>query len=115
MKVVDPAQGADQFTTPLSGDRLVGTQFTLTIGGTGSLVDDPTTDATLVDSQGNVYTPIAGNLQGCGSFVRGLSLIPGKTQTGCVTFELGTTTLISSITFTPCNQFGSVTAQWTVP
>ena len=54
-KVIDPAQGADQYTTPNNGFRFVGAVFTLS-GVSGTFSDDANTDATLVGSNGQSYT-----------------------------------------------------------
>jgi hypothetical protein len=54
-RLISPAQGASQFSTPQNGDRFVGAVFT--IGGiSGTFSDDANNDATLIGSNGQTYT-----------------------------------------------------------
>jgi hypothetical protein len=69
-KVIDPAQGADQFTTPDNGERFVGAVFKLK-GVTGSLQDDTNNDATLIGSNGQTYEADFDNIAGYTNFNSG--------------------------------------------
>ena len=62
VKVVDPAQGADRFSQPVSGGRFVGVQLRITLGGTAPQFLDVNSDTVLADANGNLYQPIDANL-----------------------------------------------------
>jgi hypothetical protein len=69
-KVIDPAQGADQFTTPGNGNPFAGAIFTIT-GISGTLSDDANNDATLVGSNGQTHTADFGSIAGYTNFNSG--------------------------------------------
>jgi hypothetical protein len=115
VKIVDPAQGADQFTTPGQGKRFVGVQFRIVLGGTQSTQGSPDNDATVYDSQGQSYSSGFGNLMNCQSFASPLTLSPGEPVLGCITYELPTSAKIAKVKFTPASGFAPATAEWQVP
>jgi len=115
VQVVDPAQGADQFATPVSGGRFIGVQLRITLGGDTPSVLDANGDTILDDSQGNLYQPVDANLVSCPAFNLGTFVSPGKTVLGCLSFQVATDTKIAELTFTLGGQFGNVSAEWTIP
>ena len=115
VKFVDPAQGADRFSTPVAGGRLVGVQLQVVIGGNSIVREDLNGDTSVSDAQGNLYAPTVANLQSCPAFNPGLALKPGKAVTGCAAFQVPSNATITQVTFTPGGQFGYVSAQWRVP
>ena len=115
LQVIDPAQGADQFAVPLSGDRFVALQLRVAQGGTTTLTESMPTDTTVLDANGNLFTASNANVQGCTAFGSFVNLKPGRPKTGCLTFELATGSSVATVLFTPNNQFGSVSAAWQVP
>jgi hypothetical protein len=115
VQVVDPGQGADQFAVPVAGDRFVGAQLRITMGGSGPVPIDVNAGTALEDTQGGLYMPSPANLVGCAAFNLGPAVSAGKSVLGCVTFEIGLNTRISDITFTPGGAFGRVSAEWQVP
>ena len=79
-KAIDPAQGADQYTTPNNGFRFVGAVFTLS-GVSGTFSDDANSDATLVGSNGQSYTADFRSIAGVTNFNSGLyNLTPVCTE-----------------------------------
>ena len=113
LNVIDPATGADQFSSPVAGGKFVGVQIRITVSGTATAAEDPYTDTTVTDSQGNVYTTTPANIQGCTAIKSARSIAPGKSLTGCLTFQLESDSRVAHITFTPSGaQFGSVSADW---
>ncbi len=115
LSFVDPASGADQFAVPVAGDRFVGVRLRVTFGGTSPVQENLAGDTSIQDSQGSTYSSTQANLQGCPAFTTGLTLSPGKTATGCVTFDVSAATTITEVMFTPGGQLGNVTAEWDIP
>lgn len=115
VKVIDPAQGADQFATPVAGGKFVGVQLRITFGGDGPVFVDVAGDTILDDSSGDPYQPTEANIQNCPAFNLGPSVSPGATVLGCLTFQIADDTKASEITFTPNGQFGEVSAEWQIP
>jgi hypothetical protein len=111
-QVIDPAQGADQYTTPNNGFRFVGVVFTLN-GVSGTFSDDANSDATLIGSNSQTYTFDASNLAGVTNFNNGeYNLTPGQTSVGAVAFQVPDRVKVSSIQWG--GTFGSSAATWTV-
>lgn len=115
VKVIDPAQGADQFTTPNNGNRFIGAVFTIK-ALTGSPRDeDANSDAALVGSNGQTYTPDFDNIAGYTNFNNGdITVAQGDTATGAVTFQVPIGVMVSKIQWSESGGFGS-TVQWNVP
>jgi hypothetical protein len=114
-KVIDPAQGADQFTTPNNGYRFVGAVFTLK-GVSGTFSDDANSDATLVGSNGQSYTADFNSIAGVTNFNNGLyNLTPGAHSVGAVTFQVPTGVSVSAIQWSGSGGFGGAPATWTLP
>lgn len=65
--MIDPAQGADQFTTSDNGNRLVGAVFSIK-GISGTFSDDANSDAALIGSRGQTYTADFDNIAGHTNF-----------------------------------------------
>lgn len=111
-QVIDPAQGADQYTTPNNGSRFVGAVFTLN-GVSGTFSDDANSDATLIGSNSQTYTFDASNLASVTNFNNGeYNLTPGQTSVGAVAFQVPDWVKVSSIQWG--GTFGSSAATWTV-
>jgi len=115
VKVVDPATGADQFAAPVGSSRLVGVRLRIVFGGNGPVALDPAGDTLLQDSQGNVYQPIAANIMNCPAFTIGPMVGRGQPTVGCLTFDVDASAKLRKVLFTPNGQFGSVSAEWTLP
>ncbi len=87
-KVLDPAYGADEFNTPDAGSRFVGVEFTIS-GVTGYSSDDANSDAVVIGSDGQTYQPDFDSISAGTNFNSGdLSVSPGQTVHGWVTFQL---------------------------
>jgi hypothetical protein len=115
VKVADPAQGADRFSTPLPGDRLVGVLLRISTGASRQTVEDPAGDTLVEDTQGTMYAPRPpSNLSGCPSFPPTFTTDSSRSLTGCVAFELAYNMGVADVLFTPGGQFGTVTAEWQV-
>ena len=113
-KVIDPAQGADQFTTPDNGNRFVGAVFTVTALSGSPSNEDANNDAALVGSNGQTYTADFSNIAGYTNFSNGaINVAQGDTTTGAVTFQVPTSVKVSKVQWTD-GGFGS-TVQCNLP
>jgi hypothetical protein len=87
-QVLDPASGADQYTTPDAGKRFVGVQLTM-VGATGYSHDDANSDAVIVGSNGQTYTSDFSSISAGTNFNSGdFSVSAGQRAAGWVTFQL---------------------------
>jgi hypothetical protein len=114
-KVIDPAKGSDQFTTPDNGKRFVGAVFTIKALNGSPSNEDANSDAALVGSNGQTYTADFDSIAGYTNFNSGsIDVAQGDTVTGAVTFQVPTGVAVSKVQWTPDGGFGS-TVQWNVP
>jgi hypothetical protein len=114
-KVIDPAPGADQFTTPGNGNRFVGAVFTIT-GISGTFSDDANNDATLIGSNGQTYTADFNSIAGYTNFNNGeYNVSAGENSVGAVTFQLPLTVKVTKIEWSANGGFGGAPAEWLVP
>lgn len=111
VRVIDPAQGADQYTTPSTGDRFVTTEFKIVNTGK-TFAPEPTSDATVFDTASHSFSSTYQDVQGCPAFATNLTLAPSDTADGCVTFEIPTGSLLQKIQYS--EQGGGGTAAWTL-
>jgi hypothetical protein len=113
-KVIDPAQGADQYTAPDAGKRFVAAVFKLK-GVNGSISDDANSDAAVVGSDGQTYTPDFSSIAGYTNFNNGqFSVSAGETSIGAVVFQVPDGVKVTKIEWT-VNPFGGQPAEWIVP
>ena len=113
--MIDPAPGADQFTTAGNGDRFVGAVFTIT-GISGTLSEDANNDATLVGSNGQTYTADFDSIAGYTNFNSGMyNVSAGENSVGAVTFQLPLTVQVTKIEWSANGGFGGAPAEWLVP
>lgn len=113
-KVIDPAQGADQFTTPDNGNRFVGTVFSIN-GMSGTFSDDANNDATLIGSNGQTYTADFDSIAGYTNFNDGEYTVgPGENSVGAVTFRVPVTVKLAKIEWSANGGFGGAPAEWLV-
>ena len=112
-KVLDPAYGSDEFSTPDAGSRFVGVEFTIS-GVTGYSSDDANTDAVVIGSDGQTYQPDFDSISAGTNFDSGdFSVSDGQTATGWVTFQLPDGVTVASVQW-QADMFGSnPPATWT--
>jgi hypothetical protein len=114
-KVIDPAQGADQFTTPNNGNRFVGAVFTIT-GISGTFSDDANNDATLIGSNGQTYTADFDSIAGYTNFDNGQYTVSGgERSVGAVTFQVPLTVTVTKVEWSANGGFGGAPAEWLIP
>jgi len=114
VKVIDPAQGADQFSTPDSGKRFVGLVFRIK-GLTGSPQgEDANNDAVLVGANGQDYQADLNGIAGYTNFDDGaIHVTPGQTVTGAVAFQVPASVTVSTVQWTALSGFGPM-VEWNV-
>jgi hypothetical protein len=114
VKVIDPARGADQFSTPASGKRLVGLVFRIK-GVTGSPQgEDANNDAVLVGANGRDYQADLNGIAGYANFDDGaIHVTPGQTVTGAVAFQVPASVTVSTAQWTALSGFGPM-VEWNV-
>lgn len=116
VKVIDPAQGSDQYTTPDAGKRFVGVEVTINNTGKAALSDDANSTVSVVGSDSQDYTADFSAISGCTNFNSGqYNIASGQSQTGCVTFQIPNAVTVAKVQFTDNAGMGSNTAQWLVP
>ena len=114
-RVIDPAQGADQFTTPDSGNRFVGAVVSIT-GISGNFSDDANNDATLIGSNGQTYSADFDSISGYTNFNSGeYNVSAGEKSVGAVTFEMPLAVKVAKIEWSANGGLGGAPAEWQVP
>jgi hypothetical protein len=115
VKVVDPAAGKDEFSSPDSGKRLVAVQFRLKNVGAQVFDDAPDNDAKVKDTQGQQFDPSFSETSAGPGFGGSVTLTPGDTALGFITFEVPATSKVTKIQFTLNSGFANNAGQWNVP
>jgi hypothetical protein len=114
-KVIDPAQGADQFTTPGSGSRFVGAVFSLN-GISGTFSGNANNDAALIGSNGQTYTADFNSIAGYTNFNNGdYNVGTSENSVGAVTFQAPLAVKVTKIEWSVSGGFGGAPAEWFVP
>lgn len=114
-QVIDPAQGADQFTTPDNGNRFVGAVVRIT-GISGNFSDDANNDATLIGSNGQTYSADFSSIAGYTNFNNGeYNVSAGEKSVGAVTFQVPLAVKVAKIEWSANGGFGGAPAEWVVP
>jgi hypothetical protein len=114
VKVIDPARGANQFSSPDGGKRFVGLVFRIK-AVTGSPQDeDANNDAVLVGGNGQNYSADFDGIIGYTNFDSGtIHVAQGDTVTGSVTFQVPEGVTVSKVQWSALSGFGS-TVEWNV-
>ena len=114
-RVIDPAQGENQFTVPEGGKRFVGLVFKIK-AVTGSPQDeDANNDAVIIGGNGQAYSADFDGIAGHTNFDHGtIHVAQGETVTGSVTFQVPNGVPVSTVKWTALSGFGA-TAEWIVP
>ena len=112
VKVIDPAQGADQFNTPDSGNRFVGAVFTIKALRGSPQDEDANNDAAVVGSNRQTYTADIDSITGYTNFSNGsINVAQGETTTGAVVFQVPDGIKVTRVQWSAASGFGS-TVQW---
>lgn len=112
MKVIDPARGAGQFSSPDSGKRFVGLVFKIRALTGSPQNEDANNDAVLVGGNGQNYTAAFDAIAGYTNFDSGtIHVAEGDTVTGAVTFQVPDGITVSKVQWSALSGFGR-TAEW---
>ena len=88
-QVIDPAQSDNQYVTPDPGKRYVGIRLKMTYLGSSHLSGDVLSDAFLVGTDDQDYSPDSTPMVGCTQFDNGsYDLYPNQSVIGCVLFQV---------------------------
>jgi hypothetical protein len=114
LKVIDPAQGADEFSTPENGKRFVGIVFKIKALNGSPQDEDANDDAAIVGSNGQTYSADFDDIAGYTNFDNGtIHVAEGDAETGSVTFQVPDKVKVTEVQWTAGGGFGS-TVQWDV-
>lgn len=98
--LIDPASPTDQFNTPTGGTRLVAAVLRLSNRGPGNISSDANSNATLIGTDGQAYTPSFKAVSECTNFNHGVyTLLSGDSERGCVVFQLPDGVNVRSVQF----------------
>jgi hypothetical protein len=115
VKVIDPARGANQFSSPQSGKRLVGLMFRIKALTGSPRNEDANNDAVLVGGNGQSYSAAFDVILGHTNFESGtIHVAQGHTVTGTVTFQVPDGITVSMVKWNALSGFGR-TAEWYMP
>jgi hypothetical protein len=115
LKITDPAQGADQYTTADAGKRFVAANVKIVNNGTSSYQDDANNNITLIGSDNQSYTSDLNSVSGCTDFSNGqYTLAAGESATGCVVFQVPNGVTTAKIQFQTNSGMSGDTGEWTV-
>ena len=113
-QIVDPASGADQYTTPDAGKRFIAVEVKIVNNGSGAYNDDANSDVTLIGSDNQSYTADFDDVSECTNFNDGsYTLAAGESATGCVVFEVPDAITAAKVQFQTVSGDES-TGEWTV-
>lgn len=105
-KIVNPAQGADEFTTPDAHKHFVGAVFTIKANAAYS--DDANSDATITGSDGQTYSADFSDIAGYTNFNSGMvKLAAGESSTGAVVFQIPDGVSIANVKYDVSGGFTS--------
>lgn len=111
VKVIDPAQGANEFSTPDNGKRFVGIVLTIK-GVTGNASDDANSDALITGSNNQQYQSDFNSIAGYTDFNSGeFDVSPGQTVTGAITFQIPNGVKVANVQWA-ADPFSGATGTW---
>ncbi|GJF34724.1 hypothetical protein KNE206_74240 [Kitasatospora sp. NE20-6] len=111
VKVVDNAEGEDEFSKPADGKRFVAVQFR--IKATGKAYSDaPSNSAKLLDTQGQSYDAGFYDTKAGQGFSGSVDVAPGESGLGFLTFEVPVGTVLDRVQFTLDSGMADQTGQW---
>ncbi|WP_371674077.1 DUF4352 domain-containing protein [Streptomyces sp. NBC_00289] len=112
VKMVDPAKGADEFTTPSSGKRFVGIQFRLVNTGTATYSDSPSNGAQISDADGQQFQTTYGEISAGPAMSSSVKLKPGAKALGWIVFEVPKASKAATVQFAMDSGFADQSGEW---
>ncbi|KQV23972.1 MULTISPECIES: DUF4352 domain-containing protein [unclassified Kitasatospora] len=111
VKLVDNAEGVDEFSKPADGKRFVAIQFRIKATGKG-YNDSPSNSAKLIDAQGQAFNTSLDDTKAGPSFAAGTTIAAGESGLGFLTFEVPADAKLDKVQFTLDSGFAPQTGQW---
>jgi len=113
-KVIDPADGANPYSKPASGQHFVGVKLHVQNKAASTYQNNANNETAIILSDGKTlhanYNPIAG----CGNFDSGqVKLKSSAASTGCVTFEVPKGQKVIQVSYGN-TVFPGITAEWRI-
>lgn len=113
--VIDPAQGADQFTTPDAGKRFVAVEISITGKSPGNDSNSADDNLGVVGTNHQVYSADLSSVSECTDFANGqYTVTKDQSETGCVAFQLPTGVNVAQVKYNPNAGFSTNEAIWTL-
>lgn len=113
VKVVDPAQGADEFTKPDTGKHFVAIQIKIVNRGQKVYSDDPQMDVKVKNAAGETMSIAFATTTAGADMPSSVDLTPGDTALGYVDFQVPDGQKITQVQYTLSGLDDHV-AQWTI-
>ena len=114
VRVIDPAEGADQFSAPDNGKRFVGLIFRVKALAGSPQNEDANNDAVVISGNGQTFSADFDGIAGYTNFNGGaIRVAQGETVTGSVTFQVPNGVTVSRVRWTALSGFGSK-VEWNV-
>jgi hypothetical protein len=115
-QIIDPANGANEFTSADAGKRFVAVVLSLKNNGSGSYTDDANNNLSIKGSDNQTYSPSFDSLNGCTNFNNGqYTLTAGDSVDGCVAFQVPNGVNVAKIQFQTVSGLNSSTGEWVNP
>jgi len=106
VRMIDPARGSDQLTTPIRGNRFVAALFKITNTGRRRITDDANADASITGANAQNFLSDPDSVAECTNFESGVyQLAPKMSQTGCVVFQLPSALKVSTVEWSPGGRY----------
>ncbi|MEV4556996.1 DUF4352 domain-containing protein [Kitasatospora sp. NPDC049285] len=112
VKVVDNAEGNDEFTKPADGKRFVSVQFRIKATGKAAYSDAPQNSAKLIDVQGQAFGATVAETKAGPEFQVPANIAPGESALGFITFEVPADAKLDKAQFALDSDFAPQTGQW---
>ena len=115
VKVVDPDSSSNEFETPPAGDRFESVQFRIVNTGAGTYQDDPLVEISAKDAAGqNMQQEIAVSTAAGAQLPSSVSLAPGGTALGFVTFDVPAGDSIAQAQYSINLALTGTTGEWQI-
>ncbi|OKJ11750.1 DUF4352 domain-containing protein [Kitasatospora sp. CB01950] len=112
VKVVDNAEGANEYTKPADGKRFVSVQFRVKATGSAAYADAPANSAKILDDQGQGYSATVAETKAGPEFPVPANIAPGESALGFITFEIPSGAKLDKVQFALNSGFAQQTGQW---
>jgi len=114
-KVVDPASGANQYTSPAKGNHFAGIKLAIRNTATTTYQNNANNETTITLTSGKTLHADYNPITGCSNFDNGqITLKSGAAGTGCVTFQIPKGQKVVKVAYGN-TIFPGRTAEWQVP